>query len=37
MNNEITVGINIPDKDIEKLEKVKQLLKDIKLFIQMKN
>ncbi len=30
MNNEITVGINIPDKDIEKLEKVKQLLKDIK-------
>lgn len=30
MNNEVTININIPDKDIEKLEKVKQLLKDIK-------
>lgn len=31
MNNpEIKVNINIPDKDIEKLEKVKQLLQDIK-------
>ena len=31
MNNaEIIININIPDKDIEKLEKAKQLLKDIK-------
>lgn len=29
-NPEITVNINIPDKDIERLEKVKQLLQDIK-------
>ena len=29
-NAEITININIPDKDIEKLEKAKQLLKDIK-------
>lgn len=29
-NPEITVDINIPDKDIERLEKVKQLLQDIK-------
>lgn len=29
-NPEITVDINIADKDIERLEKVKQLLQDIK-------
>ena len=29
-NQEITVNINIPDKDIERLEKVKQILKEIR-------
>lgn len=29
-DTEIKVNINIPDKDIERLEKVKQLLQDIK-------
>lgn len=29
-NPEITVNINIPDKDIERLEKVKQILKEIR-------
>ena len=29
-SDEITVNINIPDKDIERLERVKQILEDIK-------
>ena len=30
INPKITIDINIADKDIERLEKVKQLLQDIK-------